>query len=235
MTEERFVLRYLSEGGLPKEHELFLVEEVDSIYHTIWETKTYPLIRITQRDYLEFVNGKDIEVLSGDLDEMEKELIAHLFNERMDVFMNRRVRVDVVIKREEDDLPFEYATLSITTFYLSESGFVKKSSFTALMNNTNGYCPVEYLIDPEFDDRYVRIDDIEIGYKIPRGTDKEQRYFKGEVFYTGDVNNGVVRAISDEGFTPRVDVRVSFISDLLVSGVEIKDEVFHGTTTMYIS
>lgn len=234
MEQQNFTIHFNSQDGLPREFKFQLRESIGSIYNTVWETELYPTLRITQKDYLEFVVGADIEVLNGDIDETEKEIIAYLFNEQMDIFMKRRVRVDVLVKREQDDIPFEYAEIYTSTFYASHDQFIKKTNGTHLMNNKNGYCRVEYFVDAEFNDRYLRVDELKIGYKIPQGKDRDQRYFKGDVFYLGEENNGIVRAISNGDLSPRVEIKVSFLNDLLVSGVAFEDEVFHGTTTEYI-
>ena len=231
--EEIINISYRDEEGFLKEYELNLIESKDYDHYTVWETRGYPSFRITQEDFHYFKTGEDIEILTGDLDNNDKEKIAYLFNEHIDTILNRPIKVDVVIRQEEGDIPFEYGHLHVSTYYLEGAKFIKKSSFSVLMNNHIGYIPVKYMVDKESNDRYAKIDNIEIGYKIPKGEDRDQKYFIGEVFYLDHKNDGVVHAISADNFRPRVDIRVSFLQDILLYGIEIKGEIFHGVITEY--
>lgn len=232
--KDRLRISYDLSENISKDLEFFLLESKDYDHFTVWETREYPLLKITQEDFHYFKSGKDIEVVSGDLDEMELEIIAQLFNEHIDDILNRPIRLDLVITLEEDDLPFEYGNIYVSTYSLKESGFVKNSSFVQIMNNRNGYAPVQYSFNSELDDRFLKIDKIEIGYKIPKYEHREQKYFSEEIIYTNHAHNGIVRGISDPERCPKVDVKVSFLSELLIKGVEMKEEIFHGFITEYI-
>ena len=227
-------ISYRDKKGLLKEYELHLVDSKDFDHYTVWETRGYPLFRITQEDFHYFKTGSDIKILNGDIDNYDKEIIAQLFNEHIDTILNRPIKVDVVIRQEKGNIPFEYGNVHVSTYYLEDENFIKKSSFTVIMNNLHGYTPVNYLVDEEFNNRYAKIDKIKIGYKIPEGKDRDQKYFSGEVFYLDHRKDGIVHAISDENRSPKVDIKVSFLKDIKLEGIEITDEIFHGIITEYI-
>jgi hypothetical protein len=102
------------------------------------------------------------------------------------------------------------------------------------MNNKNGYCQVEYFVDKNTDDRYIKVEQIEKGAKMPKPGGPDQKYHEGEVYYIGHERDGKVRAISDDQYVPRLDIKVSFLNELLAGGIEFKDEVFQGTIAEYI-
>jgi hypothetical protein len=221
-------IEYLNEDGFQKEVTLHLISSEDYDYHTVWETKEYPFIRITQEDYNVFKSYDDIIELTGDLPDYDKGIIAVKFNEFIDTFLNRPILIDVLIKREEDDVAFEYGEIYYKVFRHSNNEFIETYSNIALMNNINGYVRIEHLVKNEVNDRFFKIEKVKIGLKTPSYPNERQEYYEDSIYYAND-NNGFVRGISNKNNCPRIEIRASFMKSPF-ENIDFAGHIFIGTT-----
>ena len=218
---------FQNEDGYIKEMTLHLISSKDDDYYTVWETTQYPLIRITQEDYHIFKTLDDIVELEGELTDHDKRIIAFKFNEFIDTFLNRQIQVDVIIKREDDDVAFGYGEIHYKTYTYSGDKLIEISSNQALMTNVNGYTRIQHSISKGINDRFIKIEKIKVGLKIPDFQNKDQEYFEDTVYYT-DENNGLVRGISNKAKCPRVEISASFLRNT-IENINFDDHIFIGT------
>lgn len=228
MESSTIKIEYINEDGFQKEVTLHLISSEDYDYHTVWETKEYPFIRITQEDYNVFKSYHDIIELTGDLPDYDKEIIAFRFNEFIDTFLNRPILMDILIKREEDDLAFEYGEIYYKVFRHSNNEFIETYSNIALMNNINGYVRIDHLVKNEVDDRFFKIEKIKIGLKTPSYQNEGQEYYEDIIYYAND-NNGFMRGVSNKDDCPRIEIRASFLKNPF-QNIDFAGHIFIGTT-----
>ncbi|MEE1963545.1 hypothetical protein V1387_12680 [Allomuricauda taeanensis] len=198
----------------------------DNGYYTEWETEGYPLLKIVHDDDHYYTTTDDIEVLSGNFTEQDLEFIAYHFNAFIDTFLNRPVKLNLRISREKDDIPFEHGLVTFEFYSYDGQEFILRGKQKTLINNIHGFVQISHVVTKEFNDRFLKISELEISLKGPKNGKRNEKIFSESVEYLD--SNGIVLANSNSEDCPYVDIKVAHINQKLIAGLDLNGELFIG-------
>ena len=199
---------------------LYKIESKNYENYTIWKTKEFPLIKITQKDSLDYQTKESVEKISNRIPENLLELIVEQFNEEIDLLLNRNVCAHLRVLGENEK-PFKQGWIYYDTFTLTDKGYNKIASKRTLLSNANGYVKLCHNLSEKINDRFIRVTELEIRLEA----DKKSKEYKETVEY--EDANGIFKATSNpiEKELPYVDIKISHLN-LDIEGIRIKGELF---------